>query len=202
MPKLIKAQFFIDDFANSEQSFWQRVAETQEWCAMHFSADDPRFSLRSKKLGPPSVDFSWAPSWDGTRSISEWNDLRADEDARRSWVDTMSDGRASLLADAVRHPGSVSDCNRAQQFLVYLPGTNLGDGAAASVSAGYFDNDNIAPWDTWLMYCPAYCGEGKLISLVPPELTEMVDYAMRCNAEECLYWATASQLFSKVTTKE
>lgn len=35
------------------------------------------------------------------------------------------------------------------------------------------------------MYFPAYSGEAKLISWVPPELNELVDYAMRCNAEEC-----------------
>ncbi len=180
----------------SEQVFWQRVAETREWCAMRLSVNDLHNSLRSIEFGTPPVPFDWAPSWDVTRSASDWNQLRANEDSRRSWVDTLSDRRAKLLADAGGHPATASVNDTTHKFLVYLPGTNLSDGAAASVSNGYFDLENIPPWDTWLMYFPAYCGEGKLISLVPPELAEMVDYAMRCNAEECLYWATAERLFS------
>jgi hypothetical protein len=196
-PRLIKAPFFNDQFMGSEQLFWQRVAETREWCAMHLSPDDLQGSLRSVELGTPSVPFDWAPSWDVMRSAAEWNQLRADEDRRRSWVDTLSARRARLLADAGKHPGTACEHNTAEQFLVYLPGTNLADGAAASVSHDYFDYDNIPPWDTWLMYCPAYSGEARLVSWVPPVLTEMVDYAMRYNAERCLYWATAGQLFSK-----
>lgn len=179
-----------------EQLFWQRVAETREWCALHLSTDDLKGSLRSLELGTPSLTFSWAPSWNVRRSASERKKLREDEDSRLAWVDSLSDRRAKMLVDAGRPLGPVSENIPTQQFIVYLPGTNLADGAAAMVSNGYFDDDNIPPWDTWLMYSPAYSGEAKLISWVPPELTECVDYAMRCNAEECLYWATAEQLFA------
>ncbi|MBS1994121.1 MAG: hypothetical protein JSS83_26605 [Cyanobacteria bacterium SZAS LIN-3] len=195
-PRAIKAELF------NEKLFWQRVSETREWCAMHLSADDLQGSLRSAELGTPSLNFSWAPSWDVRRPASEWNQLRTDEDSRRSWVDTLSDRRSKRLADAGSYPRTACEHTTAQQFLVYLPGTNLADGAAATVSRGYFDDDNIPPWDTWLMYCPAYSGEAKLISWVPPELMDLIDSAMRCNAEECLYWATVEQLFSREATME
>lgn len=128
------AQSSSGQHMGSEQLLWQRVAETIEWCAMHLSTDNLKGSLRTLELGTPSSTLSWAPSWNVRRSTAEWNKLRADEDSRRSLVDTLADWRAKMLADAGRHPGSVNETMPTQQFIVYLPGTNLADGAAATVS--------------------------------------------------------------------
>ena len=37
-------------------------------------------------------------------------------------------------------------------LLAYDPDGNLCDGWAGTVTYGFFDVDNIPPWDTWLVY--------------------------------------------------
>jgi hypothetical protein len=68
-------------------------------------------------------------------------------------------------------------------------------------SRGFFDEDNTAPWDTWISYVvEAAPGRDRaapssdywrtyLISWVPPQLIELVDRGLDANPERCIIWA-------------
>jgi len=44
--------------------------------------------------------------------------------------------------------------SRPQAFLVVEPTQSLFDGAARVASSGYFDDNNVPPWDTWVTAVP------------------------------------------------
>ena len=73
------------------------------------------------------------------------------------------------------HPGRI---------LAYWPGENLADGAARSATAGFFDVNNVPPWDTWLAFV-----DGALYAWVPAELVDRVQQGIDVNPEECIRWA-------------
>ncbi len=83
--------------------------------------------------------------------------------------------------------------HRAFAFILFEPGASLSDGAAHVASAGYFDDDNMPPWDTWVMPVPAPPGslnsrEPALLCWVPTWAREHVDAGVSINPEECLHW--------------
>lgn len=34
--------------------------------------------------------------------------------------------------------------------MTYFPDENTSDGGAETITQGYFDGDNVPPWDTWV----------------------------------------------------
>lgn len=186
---------------NNGKLFWWRVAEITEWCNSHVLTD-LQHGLRNAEFGTPYLIDSCAflkggfDEWCGL-SVHDKARLQAKaEQHRGSLVDALSDHRAQILVEANNYPSIGGEQLVGQRFIVYLPETNLADGAAALVSHGYFDDDNVPPWDTWVVYIPADAGEpGKLISWVPPQLFKLVDDAIQVNPEECIYWATERELF-------
>lgn len=65
------------------------------------------------------------------------------------------------------------------------PFASLSDGAACVQSAGFFDNHNVPPWDTWVCVAGVSC----LLSWVPPPYVELVNAGVEVNPEECIVWA-------------
>jgi hypothetical protein len=61
------------------------------------------------------------------------------------------------------------------------PETN---GAAEYVSFGFFDVDNVPPWDTWVTMFGKY-----VVSWVPPQLFRLVQEGLDVNPERCIVWA-------------
>ncbi len=53
------------------------------------------------------------------------------------------------------------------------------------LTKGFFDVNNVPPWDTWVCYLDRY-----LVSWVPPVLEELASAGIRVNPEECIQWAT------------
>lgn len=186
---------------NNRELFWRRVAEAREWGSNHATADDLQNSLRSPEFGAPLLTdpYTLVGGFDEWSSLSRSDKTRLQtkvENHRCSLVDALADRRAQMLIETGKHPVAISNDIAAQRFVVYLPDNNLADGAAAVVSHGYFDDDNVPPWDTWVMYVPADAAQpGKLISWVPPQLFKLVDDAVQVNPEECVYWATERELF-------
>ena len=66
---------------------------------------------------------------------------------------------------------------------MYAPEENLADGAAEYASFGFFDVDNVPPWDTWISMFEKY-----LISWVPAPLIGMVQEGLDVNPEQCILW--------------
>jgi hypothetical protein len=72
----------------------------------------------------------------------------------------------------------------AGKLLHYWPHENLACGAAEYSSNGFFDVDNVPPWDTWVSF------DGlTLISWVPAILIPLAQAGIDANPEECISWA-------------
>jgi len=70
------------------------------------------------------------------------------------------------------------------RFLLYLPSENLACGAADASSNGFFDTNNVPPWDLWLGF-----SDGTLVSWIPPALVDVAAMGVFVNPEECIRWA-------------
>jgi hypothetical protein len=86
------------------------------------------------------------------------------------------------------------------RLLAYFPDDNLADGFAQTVSKGFFDVDNIPPYDTWVWivddtrhfkYADGVNGElqaNYLVAWVPPDFFEFADSGVDANPEGCIQW--------------
>lgn len=71
------------------------------------------------------------------------------------------------------------------RLLLYAPSENLACGAAEASSNGFFDLNNVPPWDIWVDF-----SEGTLVSWVPPALLDVAQMGIYVNPEACIRWAT------------
>jgi hypothetical protein len=100
-------------------------------------------------------------------------------------VEDVANRRAGLLKAMGRYP-EISNVNISQgRILLYAPDDNLADGAAVYPSKGFFDMNNVPPWDTWVCYVGRH-----LVSWVPPVLEELVTAGLEVNPEECILWSS------------
>ena len=67
------------------------------------------------------------------------------------------------------------------KLLLFSPEETLSDGAARYSSKGFFDDENVPPWDTWVAFCEPY-----LISWVALQLVELVNAGIDANPEQML----------------
>ena len=80
-------------------------------------------------------------------------------------------------------------------YLVHHPDGNLCDGAAEEEPDGFFDVDNIPPWDTWIGYVYEDAGQPQqefdsyLISWIPLSCLALAQEGIQINPEECIVWA-------------
>jgi hypothetical protein len=77
----------------------------------------------------------------------------------------------------------VSEYAEGGRLLLYFPQENLADGAARVNSGGFYDDDNVPPWDIWVGF-----SRGALISWVPPALIEVAQMGIDANPENCIRW--------------
>jgi hypothetical protein len=99
-------------------------------------------------------------------------------------VEQVTKARFQIL----RNPGSYSESTSSGplggRLLLFAPQDNLSDGAAEYASMGFFDLDNVPPWDTWIAMFGKY-----LVSWVPPQLIRLVQEGLDVNPEQCILWA-------------
>jgi hypothetical protein len=76
------------------------------------------------------------------------------------------------------------DMNVGGRLLLYSPSENLACGAAEASSNGFFDANNVPPWDIWVDF-----SEGTLVSWVPAILLDVAQMGIYVNPEECIRWA-------------
>jgi hypothetical protein len=96
-------------------------------------------------------------------------------------VEEVVTQRAGLVAGFVNEQ-SVSD--EGGRFLLYWPSENLACGAAEASSNGFFDQNNVPPWDLWLGF-----SNRTLVSWVPLALVDVAAMGIFVNPEECIRWA-------------
>ncbi len=155
------------------------LAQTMVWCATQDFLNDPTNSLRTAELRPPSF-------------------LQLDSVPRReAMIDTLIEKRFKLLRFNGKYRILPAKGLAGGRLVVYDPDQNRFDSMALVEWFGYFDWDNLPPWDTWIAYVrdeererqglshPSY-----LVAWVPPDLIERADAGIRANPERCLLWAS------------
>jgi hypothetical protein len=78
----------------------------------------------------------------------------------------------------------VSAYAKGGRILLYIPQENLADGAAQVSSGGFYDADNVPPWDVWVGF-----SNSALVSWVPPTLIEVAQMGIDANPENCIRWS-------------
>jgi hypothetical protein len=98
-------------------------------------------------------------------------------------VEDLAEKRAAQLRLEDRYPSPLLGHPDSGRLLLYAPNENLFDGAAQYTSKGFFDVNNIPPWDTWVCFFEKY-----LVSWVPPQLVELASQGIDVNPEGCILW--------------
>ena len=150
-------------------SFDQRLAEAIAWCCDRVMPSDPKHSLRYDSLYPSIL-----------------SETRADV------VLSVLMYRAAWLQQRDIKPITKDGQLRQGRLLCYFPDADLADGAAQVASEGFFDVNNIPPWDTWVgLYGSDLEDVSRkvyLISYVPEAHTSHARRGIEVNPEECIMW--------------
>lgn len=168
--------------------FEVRLAQTIAWCEPRADSGDPLRSLRTERIAP------------GSQSVLG--------DNRGGRVRFVCYRRASLLASSIRKdlggfdpvaaqslvPDSVKtlEALKRGRLLVYFPDEQLADGAAEAETNGFFDADNVPPWDTWVGLFADKDGDEYLVSWVPSSFVQLVGRGIWVNPEACIKWLAES----------
>lgn len=183
--------------------FRRCLADTIAWCARQAAVSNPSDCLRSPELRPEALDET--KGWERY----DWPTHRA-----RVAVTTALTKRRSASLRAARHGRALPVEGMADgRLLLYHPDANLYDGAAERESYGYFDVDNVPPWDTWIAYVHDAAWQmgpterdhtgftnalydnrsyaGLLIAWVPAPLLALAERGIAVNPERCITWADA-----------
>jgi len=150
-------------------SFEQRLAEAIAWCDGRAKARDPKSSLRTPSLHPGLLSPTRA---DAVRFVLNHRQVRLPTDR----IQPIANGRGLTTG----------------RLLCYYPDADLSDGAAELASKGFFDVENIPPWDTWV---GLYGSDQRdrsygvyLVSYVPEPLVRHASTGIDVNPESCIVW--------------
>jgi hypothetical protein len=157
--------------------FRRNVSKTKEW---------RRSMILLKEAGPDSLALlkdqlrsaTLKPSFplDDLGINAPWEQALAEVVGKRAQLVSRP---ASQERDAAKLGG---------RFLFYVPSENLADGAAQYASNGFFDVNNVPPWDIWVAF-----SEGTLVSWVPTVLVELAQKGIDANPEGCVRWADGTE---------
>ncbi len=158
-----------------EVPFQLRLAQTVAWCTPRADPADPAGSLRSEELRPRVLETDRVATVQAVW-VHRWldNAVRSAEPARSA--EDLGGGK----------------------LLVYFPDSNLSDGAAKAESGGFFDSDNVPPWDTWVGLFRDESADisyvDHLVSWVPGEFIDSVERGINVNPEDCILWLADSRV--------
>lgn len=119
----------------------------------------------------------------------EFLEFPSDPEERIAIVEKLSEKRADQLRNENRYPTSLVENLAGGKLLLYAPDDNLCDGGSQFLSKGFFDVNNIPPWDTWICLFESY-----LVSWVPMQLLSLANEGIDVNPEQCIFWAPESGL--------
>jgi hypothetical protein len=157
-----------------------RLAEAILWCTGHLSPDDPATSLRSSILRPPRLT---AP--DSVKIGSE------------EIVNTVARRRANLVSNQDRiRVNPARDLAGGRLLFCTSATESIPDGYVSTASEGFYDEDDLPPWDTWLYYIVpdmeivggAYAPE-CLVSWVPAAWIDLAMIGVKEHFLDCMQWA-------------
>jgi hypothetical protein len=171
------------------EGFRIRLAETIAWCTQgNFNPDfvvhRPALSLRSLILRPPGLRIS----------------SRLGVELQRI-VNAVAEERAYLV-QAWSHKAvkPARDLAGGRLLLCTSATESIPDGYVSSASEGFYDDDDLPPWDTWLYYLesgkeapttlrPGYQPE-YLLSWVPAVCVGLAKVGVEEHFLDCMRWAT------------
>ena len=152
------------------RDFKRRLAQTIFWCATRPDTTNPESCFRTAALRP---------------SLFEEN--------RFHMVDRVVRGREAWGGEEIR-AAKIPDALGGGRLLISFPDGNLCCGAAEQQTDGFFDVDNVPPWDTWVLYwedeeknVDSFAAE-YLIAWVPPAFVESANEGINVNPEQCIMW--------------
>jgi hypothetical protein len=161
--------------ASASQSWLRRkITDTRQWHQAMALLKQVRDSLgpMEDRLRSATLKPSFALNEFGTNA--PWAEAVAEVVNRRS----QSLSRIS--------PEEGLNLSTSGRLLLYYPHENLACGAAEVSSNGFFDVNNVPPWDIWVDF-----SERTLVSWVPPVLLEAAQMGIDVNPEECMRWAAS-----------
>jgi hypothetical protein len=161
---------------HDQRQFIERLTQAIVWCRDEGSIQQPRTSLRMCNR----EKYDLASQHHQVFSVCLERSTRLSRSGRRnlSPVTGLCGGR----------------------LLAYFPGDNLFDGWAETVSEGFFDVNNIPPYDTWVWmvrnirtfeYEDHEQGEieaNYLVAWVPPDFIPLASRGVEANPERCILW--------------
>lgn len=115
--------------------------------------------------------------------------IKQNDEARSAVVDSVCDRRANLLRESGRYPSLAAVDLAAGRVLCYACDESLLDRASVYPSKGFFDDESVAPWDTWVCY-----SEKLLFSYVPQVLRGLAQRGIEVDIAECIRWADQALL--------
>lgn len=151
------------------EQFKTRLAQTIFWCAPRADLSNPASSLRTPQLRP-----------------------RLLEENRFSAVESVANAR-ELFGGVEIRKATIPDNLAGGRLLIYFPNDDLACGAAEQQTEGFFDVNNVPPWDTWVAYLQdarsveSYDTE-YLIAWIPREFVALADEGINVNPEQCIQW--------------
>jgi hypothetical protein len=150
----------------------RKITETKQWQNAMALLKEIRDSLgpMDRKLRSPELKPSLSLDEFGDDAV--WANAVAEVVTRRS--------RLTAGTSAEKR-----DTNVGGRLLLYTPSENLACGAAEASSNGFFDVNNVPPWDIWVHF-----SEGTLVSWIPPALLDVAQMGIYVNPEACIRWAT------------
>jgi hypothetical protein len=158
---------------HQQREFISNLTDAIAWCTVSGSSSDPASSLRTCK---PELDDLLCQS---------------------SQVFRVGLKRSQRLREAGREtrPAVTDLCGG--RLVAFFPSDSLSDGVAKTHSKGFFDVDNVPPYDTWVWmarnvrrreYDDHTTGEieaNYLVAWVPPNFIELADAGIEANDPEC-----------------
>jgi len=155
-----------------DRSWFRRVvSKTKEWRrAMALLEEAPLDSLVQLTTQLRSAALKPTFALDEFGTDAPWSEAVAEVVAKRRQMVGQKPEAAARESDG--------------RILIYVPSENLADGAAQYSSNGFFDVNNVPPWDIGVHFA-----EEALISWVPRVLGELAQSGREVNPEECIRWA-------------
>lgn len=153
------------ELSGSVAPFEARVQQAMAWCSPRADLARARDCFRSPELRPRVLHASY-----------------------RAAVRDVAVSRELYLGRAL---GKVEMPLGRGRLLVFGPDEELSDGAAEQATGGYFDVNNIPPWDTWVGFFEEP-GGAYLMSWVPPAFVSLVQRGIDANPEQCIRWLSDS----------